>query len=196
MKVNTQKVGPCRVKLMVKAEADETRKDYEEVLGLFMKNARVPGFRVGKVPREIVKRDFHKELTEEVQRRLFRNLYGKALEQEIKVRQENRANRGEQRDVQKGRRQQRDHAYQEAERLIDKQYGSMDALGMVSFQGDAGQKAADEKLAVGRVLDRSPGLSGAAALEKARQRLAKQQGSTGTRGPTTPGQRDYRALWR
>lgn len=121
---------------------------------------------------------------------------GKALEQEIKVRQENRANRGEQRDVQKGRRQQRDAAYQEAERLIDKQYGSMDALGMVSFQGDAGQKAADEKLAVGRVLDRSPGLSGAAALEKARQRLAKQQGSTGTRGPTTPGQRDYRALWR
>lgn len=82
MKVNTQKVGPCRVKLMVKAEADETRKDYEEIVGLFMKNARVPGFRVGKVPREIVKRDFHKELTEEVQRRLFRNLYGKALEQE------------------------------------------------------------------------------------------------------------------
>ena len=82
MKVNTQKVGPCRVKLMVKAEADETRKDYEEVVGLFMKNARVPGFRAGKVPREIVKRDFHKELTEEVQRRLFRNLYGKALEQE------------------------------------------------------------------------------------------------------------------
>lgn len=82
MKVNTQKIGPCRVKLMVKAEADETRKDYEDVVGLFMKNARVPGFRVGKVPREIVTRDFHKELTEEVQRRLFRNLYGKALEQE------------------------------------------------------------------------------------------------------------------
>ncbi len=82
MKVNTQKVGPCRVKVMVKAEADETRKDYEEVLNVFMKNARVPGFRIGKVPRDIIKRDFHKELTEEVQRRLFRDLYAKALEQE------------------------------------------------------------------------------------------------------------------
>ncbi len=82
MKVNTQKISPCRVKVMVKAEADETRKDYEEVLSHFIKNARVPGFRVGKVPREIVKRDFHKELTEEVQRRLFRALYAKALEQE------------------------------------------------------------------------------------------------------------------
>lgn len=121
---------------------------------------------------------------------------GKALEQEIKVRQENRANRGELREVQKGRRQQRNDAYKEAERLIDKQYGSMDALGMVSFQGDAGQKAADEKLAVGRVLDRSPGLSGAAALEKARKLLARQQGRAGAQGPAASGPRDYRALWR
>ena len=82
MKVDTQKTGPCKVKVVVKAEAEETRKEYEEVMRLFMQQGRVPGFRPGKVPREIVKRDFHKEITEEVQGRLFRALYRQALEQE------------------------------------------------------------------------------------------------------------------
>jgi len=82
MKVDTQKVGPCKVKVIVKAEAEETRKEYEEVMKLFMRQGRVPGFRAGKVPREIIKRDFHKEITEEVQGRLFRTFYRQALDQE------------------------------------------------------------------------------------------------------------------
>lgn len=82
MKVDKQNVGPCKVKVIVKAEADETRGDYEEVMKSFMQHGRVAGFRQGKVPREIVKRDFYKEITEEVQGRLFRSLYRKALEQE------------------------------------------------------------------------------------------------------------------
>lgn len=82
MKVDTQNIGPCKVKVIVKAEADETRPDYEEVMKSFLQHGRVPGFRQGKVPREIIKRDFHKEITEEVQGRLFRSLYRKAIEQE------------------------------------------------------------------------------------------------------------------
>ena len=82
MKVDTQNVGPCKVKVIVKAEAEETRSDYEEVIKSFMQHGRVPGFRQGKVPREIIKRDFHKEITEEVHGRLIRNLYKKAIEQE------------------------------------------------------------------------------------------------------------------
>ena len=82
MKVDTQNIGPCKVKVIVKAEADETRPDYENVMKSFMLHGRVPGFRPGKVPREIIKRDFHKEVTEEVQGRLFRAFYPKALEQE------------------------------------------------------------------------------------------------------------------
>lgn len=82
MKVDTQNIGPCKVKVIVKAEADETRKDYEDVVKIFMQQGRVPGFRPGKVPRDIIKRDFHREITEEVHGRLFRALYKKALEQE------------------------------------------------------------------------------------------------------------------
>ena len=81
MKVDTQNVGPCKVKLIVKAEADETRNDYDEVLKVFMREGRVHGFRPGKVPREIIKREFHSQIMEEVQRRLFQAFYKPALEQ-------------------------------------------------------------------------------------------------------------------
>ena len=81
MKVDTQNVGPCKVKVIVKAEADETRPDYEAVMKSYLQNGRVPGFRQGKVPREIIKQSFHKEITEEVHGRLFRSLYRKVLEQ-------------------------------------------------------------------------------------------------------------------
>ncbi len=81
MKVDTQNIGPCKVKVIVKAEADETRKEYGEVMKAFLREGRVPGFRPGKAPREIIKRAFHKEITEEVQGRLFRTLYKTALEQ-------------------------------------------------------------------------------------------------------------------
>ncbi len=81
MKVDTQDVGPCKVKVIVKAEADETRKEYSEVMKVFLRQGRVPGFRPGKVPPEIIKREFHKQITEEIQGRLFRALYKPALEQ-------------------------------------------------------------------------------------------------------------------
>ncbi len=82
MKVDTQNVGPCKVKMIVKAEADETRPDYAEVVKSFMQLGRVPGFRPGKVPREIITREFHKQIAEEVHGRLIRSLYKKAVEQE------------------------------------------------------------------------------------------------------------------
>lgn len=81
MKVDTQSIGPCKVKVIVKAEAEETRSDYEAVIKAFMQHGRIAGFRPGKVPREIIKQHFHKEITEEVHGRLFRALYPKALEQ-------------------------------------------------------------------------------------------------------------------
>ncbi len=82
MKVDTQHIGPCKVKLIVKAEAEETRPDYEEVVKSFMRLGRVPGFRPGKVPRDIIMREFHKQISDEVHGRLIRSLYQKAIDQE------------------------------------------------------------------------------------------------------------------
>lgn len=107
---------------------------------------------------------------------------GKALDTEIKVRTENRNNReemrkieGDSRAVKKEKRAERGEAFKEASAIIDKQYSTVDPLsGAIGFVGDSGQKAADEKLMVGKVLRRNPNMDGAQALEKARRILAKQ----------------------
>lgn len=138
---------------------------------------------------------------------------GKALDTEIKIREENRNNRKEMRDIEgdaravkKEKRTERSDAFKEASAIIDKQYGTVDALGAISFQGDSGQKAADEKLMVDKVLQRNPGMSGARALDKARSILAKQgQGaavaqsgvkSNGTATRTSPKADALKSLWR
>jgi len=82
MKIDTLNVNPCRLKMTVKAEAEETRGDYDQVVQAFVKSGRVPGFRPGKVPVEMVKRVYAKEITEEVNSRVLRTLYKKAVEQE------------------------------------------------------------------------------------------------------------------
>ncbi len=82
MNVERQNMGLCRVKLVVKADAAETRPDYEEVVKAFLTQGRVKGFRPGKVPREIIQREFRQQIEEEVHGRLVRSLYKRAVEQE------------------------------------------------------------------------------------------------------------------
>ena len=74
-------VEPCRVKATVKAEAEEIRPDYDAVVRYFVQKGKVPGFRAGKVPVEVIKRTFANEIREEVHTRLLRSLYAKAREQ-------------------------------------------------------------------------------------------------------------------
>ena len=130
----------------------------------------------------------------------------KALENEIKVRAENRANRAEMRQIEgdtrsakKEKRAERGDAFKEASAIIDKQYATVDLpTGVMTFQGDSGQKAAAEKLMVDKVLRRNPGMSGAQALEKARRIMAKQGKSpaaTAAQSGTKGGRKDYSSLW-
>ena len=82
MKVDVLDIGSCRIKATVKAEAEEIRPDYDAVVRYFVQKGRVPGFRVGKVPVEVIKRTFSNEIREEVNTRLMRSLYVKMLSQE------------------------------------------------------------------------------------------------------------------
>ena len=67
MKVESQKIGPCKVKLLVNAGPDETREDYNAVIKIFDEKGRVPGFRPGKVPRAVLLRTFQKQIKEEIE---------------------------------------------------------------------------------------------------------------------------------
>ncbi len=82
MKVENQNVGPCRIKLVVRAEADECRADYEKIVTEFMRHGRLPGFRQGKAPRAIVEKKFHEEIAQETRRELISRLHREAIESE------------------------------------------------------------------------------------------------------------------
>ena len=81
MKFETKESSPCVMALSVKAEADETKAPYQKVLNVFMREASIPGFRKGKVPLNIIKQKFQKEIAQECQQACFSEFYPKALKE-------------------------------------------------------------------------------------------------------------------
>ncbi|MEI8242070.1 MAG: trigger factor [bacterium] len=84
MKVDTKASGTCRVKLTIKAEAAETRPDYEEIVNEYVRHGRLPGFRPGKAPRPVVQTRYRTEIDGDVRSRLIGKFYREALK-EIKL---------------------------------------------------------------------------------------------------------------
>ena len=68
MKTNTKKLDNCQVELTVTLDADEMKAVVKEVEKAFMREARLPGFRPGKVPIEIIRRQFADGLKQETAR--------------------------------------------------------------------------------------------------------------------------------
>ena len=81
MKFETKESSPCVMALSVKAEADGTKAPYQEVLNVFMREASIPGFRKGKVPLNIIKQKFQKEIAQDCQQACFSEFYPKALKE-------------------------------------------------------------------------------------------------------------------
>ena len=82
MKVETNPLSPCRLRVVVNADAEETRDDYEAVVRQYLSRGRIPGFRAGKAPRDIVLRAYRPHIDQDVRQRLVGKLYRKAVEQE------------------------------------------------------------------------------------------------------------------
>lgn len=82
MKVDIEKVGPCRRIMHVMAEPDAVASDYEAVAKAYRDAARIPGFRPGKAPVEIVKKRYADKIRADVQDRAVPRLYQEALQAE------------------------------------------------------------------------------------------------------------------
>ena len=65
-----EEVGPCRKQLKIEVPGPAVEAEAERVVGEFARKARVPGFRKGKVPLAIVKRNFAEEIRQELVERL------------------------------------------------------------------------------------------------------------------------------
>ena len=82
MKTDTKKLDKCQVKLVVTLDAEEAAACIKEVEKAFVREARLPGFRPGKAPIELIRKQFAAQIKDEVHRTMFRRHYADAIKAE------------------------------------------------------------------------------------------------------------------
>lgn len=73
--------GGCKRRLSVTIPAEIVAREFDEIVAQFARSARIPGFRQGKVPADLVRRRFAKEISEEVGEHLVREGLAHGLEE-------------------------------------------------------------------------------------------------------------------
>lgn len=79
MKVAVEAMDGCKRRLAVEAPSDVVQQEWEKAYGRVQKQARLPGFRKGHVPRSLVKIHFAAEVRREVAEHLIPDVYRKAV---------------------------------------------------------------------------------------------------------------------
>ena len=79
MKVAVEAIEGCKRRLAVEAPVDVVQQEWERAYGRVQKQARLPGFRKGHVPRSLVKVHFSDDVRREVAEHLIPDVYRKAL---------------------------------------------------------------------------------------------------------------------
>ena len=75
-------MGPCKRLLRVEIGTEQVEEAFKTVTGEFQHEARLPGFRPGKAPKEMVAKRFENEIQEEVKHKLISEAYKKAVADE------------------------------------------------------------------------------------------------------------------
>ena len=82
MKRSVKNLDKCQVKLTVELDAAEVAAIVKDVEKVFLREAQIPGFRKGKVPLELVRKEFGEGLRKETERALFQKNYAEAVKAE------------------------------------------------------------------------------------------------------------------
>jgi trigger factor len=81
MKVEVQELEPCKRQLVVEAPETEVTAAWEAAYGRVQREARLPGFRRGKVPRSLVRAHFAGEVRRAVAEQLVPDVYRRAVDE-------------------------------------------------------------------------------------------------------------------
>jgi len=81
MKVAVESLESCKRRLVVEAPTDVVQAAWERAYGRVQKQARLPGFRKGHVPRALLKVHFADDVRREVAERLIPDVYRQALDE-------------------------------------------------------------------------------------------------------------------
>src|ERR1700752_4417154 len=79
MKVAVEAIEGCKRRLAVEAPVDVVQQEWERAYGRVQKQARLPGFRKGHVPRSLVKVHFADDVRREVAEHLIPEVYRQGL---------------------------------------------------------------------------------------------------------------------
>ena len=79
MKVEVEAIEGCKRRLAVEAPADIVQQEWERAYVRVQKQARLPGFRKGYVPRSLVKLHFADDVRREVAEHLIPDIYRRAI---------------------------------------------------------------------------------------------------------------------
>ncbi|MBR3957076.1 MAG: trigger factor [Kiritimatiellae bacterium] len=82
MKTSSKSQDKCQVKLSVELDAEEMKAIVGDVEKVFLREAQLPGFRKGKVPIQLIRKEFADGLKQETQRAMFQKKYAEALKAE------------------------------------------------------------------------------------------------------------------
>lgn len=82
MKVETKKVDATKMQLDIEVSSDIVKKKFDEVYQQLGKDAKIPGFRPGKAPRDVLERHHARLAQEEVVRNLIPEVYKDSIEKE------------------------------------------------------------------------------------------------------------------
>jgi trigger factor len=81
MKIEVQELDPCKRQLVVEAPEEEVRAAWAAACGRVQRDARLPGFRRGKVPMTLVRSRFADEVRQAVAEALIPVVYRRAVDE-------------------------------------------------------------------------------------------------------------------
>jgi trigger factor len=79
MRVEVEEIGSCKRRLQVEEAPDVVQRAWEDAFSRVQRQAKLPGFRKGKVPRSMIKLHFSDDVRQEVARHLIPDVYRQAL---------------------------------------------------------------------------------------------------------------------
>lgn len=82
MNITLEKQPDCRVGAHIEVPADAVNSERDSIVSAFASQAKVPGYRPGKIPRNIIEKRFAKKIEDELRERLVRNGCSQAAEKE------------------------------------------------------------------------------------------------------------------
>ncbi len=82
MNITVEKQPKCLASLTAEVPADKVASERTSIIGAYSRNAKIKGYRAGKVPQQVIEQRFQKEIQGELEQRLVRAACDEAIEKE------------------------------------------------------------------------------------------------------------------